>query len=220
MVAAGIDEAGRGPVIGPMVIAGVSISPAKAKKLRSLGVKDSKMLLPEKRRELASIIREESESYVIRVVEPRKIDEAVSRSKLNVLEAEVMADIIRELSPSLVFVDSPGRNPKRFKELLRSKLTGFNVRIRAENKADVRFVHVAAASIIAKVERDGIIERLQKEIGYDFGSGYPSDPKTREFLLRVLNGLSVPEGIIRWKWATILNILEEKRRCRITEFLD
>ncbi|MCD6244662.1 MAG: ribonuclease HII [Candidatus Korarchaeota archaeon] len=220
MVAAGVDEAGRGPVIGPMVIAGVSISSIKAKKLKSLGVKDSKMLLPERRKELASIIREESEFYVIKVVEPRKIDEAVSKSKLNLLEAEVMAEIIKELSPSLVFVDSPGRNPKRFKELLRSKLSGLNVRIRAENKADRRFVHVAAASILAKVERDSIIEKLRKEVGYDFGSGYPSDPKTREFLLRVLDGLSVPEDMIRWKWATILNILEEKRRNRITEFLD
>ncbi len=220
MGTAGLDEAGRGPVIGPMVVAGVVLSRKAARELKSLGVKDSKLLTPERREGLAPLIRDMADAYAIRVVEPRRIDDVVSHNGLNLLEAEVMADIIKELSPSLVIVDAPGRNTRKFREILKSHLGEMKVKIRAENKADRKFVHVAAASILAKVERDRRIAELREIAGLDFGSGYPSDPKTREFLLKVLDGLSFPKEQVRWRWATLQNLLEEKRRVKITDFLD
>ncbi len=219
MRTAGLDEAGRGPVIGPMVIAIVVLSKKAAKELRSLGVKDSKMLTPRRREELAPIIREVSDAYAMRVVEPKKIDEVVARNGLNMLEAEVMADLVRELRPSFVIVDAPGRNTRKFKETLKSMLSGLKIRIRAENKADKRFIHVAAASILAKVERDRRVAELREIAGYDFGSGYPGDQKTREFLYKVLEGFPFPKEQIRWRWATLQNIIEEKRRTKLTDFL-
>ncbi len=219
MGTAGLDEAGRGPVIGPMVIAIVVLSKKAAKELRSLGVRDSKELTPRRREELAPIIKELSDAYAMRVIEPKRIDEVVAKNGLNMLEAEVMADLVRELKPSFIIVDAPGRNTKKFKETLKSMLGGLKVRIRAENKADKKFVHVAAASIIAKVERDKRVARLREIAGYDFGSGYPGDQKTREFLSKVLEGFPFPKEQIRWRWATLQNIIEEKRRTRLTDFL-
>ncbi len=220
MPTAGLDEAGRGPVIGPMVVAGVILSPKAARELKRAGVRDSKLLTPKKREELEPLIMEMAEAYAIRVVEPKRIDEAVSRNGLNLLEAEVMAEIVRELRPSLVIVDAPGRNTGKFKRVLKSKLERMSVRVRAENKADRRFVHVAAASILAKVERDRRIAELRERAGYDFGSGYPGDPKTKEFLLRVLSGHPFPKDQIRWRWATMQNLLDEKRRTSLTDFLE
>ncbi len=220
MPTAGLDEAGRGPVIGPMVVAGVVLSPKAAKKLKEAGVRDSKLLTPGRREELEPLIKELAEAYALRVVEPRRIDEAVSENGLNLLEAGVMAEIIRELRPSMVIVDAPGRNTEKFKRILKSKLEGIPVRVRAENKADRRFVHVAAASILAKVERDRRIAELRRRVDYDFGSGYPGDPKTREFLFRVLSGYPFPKDQIRWRWATVKNLLDEKRRTSLTDFME
>lgn len=220
MTTAGVDEAGRGPVIGPIVVAGVLMEGRVAKRLRDIGVKDSKLLSPDERKRLEPLIKEMAEAYTIRVVEPRRIDEVVSKKGLNILEVDVMADIVRELWPSYVIVDALGRNASKFKEILRSKLSGLSVRIRAESKADRRFTHVAAASILAKVERDRRIAELRERTGYEFGSGYPSDPRTRELLMKVLEGLPFPRDQIRWKWATLRNLIEEKRRSRLTDFLD
>ncbi len=220
MPTAGLDEAGRGPVIGPMVIAGVILSPDAAKKLKRMGVRDSKLLPPERREELEPMIKELADAYAVRVVEPKRIDDAVTRNELNALEAEVMAEIILELKPSMVIVDAPGRNTDKFKRILKSKLGGVPVRVRAENKADVRFVHVAAASILAKVERDRKVAELRARAGYDFGSGYPGDPRTKEFLLKVLSGFPFPKDQIRWKWATMQNLLNERRRASLTDFME
>ncbi len=220
MPTAGLDEAGRGPVIGPMVVAGVVLTSSAVRKLRAMGVRDSKLLTPEKREKLEPVIKEMADAYSLTVVEPRRIDEAVSRNGLNILEAEVMAGIIEELKPSMVIVDAPGRNTERFKRVLKSKLKGIPVRVRAENKADSRFVHVAAASILAKVERDRKVAELREKAGYDFGSGYPGDPRTKEFLLKVLDGYPFPKDQIRWKWATMQNLLDERRRIDLTDFLE
>lgn len=219
MTTAGVDEAGRGPVIGPMVVAGVLIKGRTVRELRKMGVRDSKLLTPAKRERLEPVIKEMAEAYAIRVVEPRRIDEVVSKNGLNLLEAEVMADIVRELRPSYVIIDAPGRNALRFKEILRSKIGELQVRIRAENKADRKFIHVAAASILAKVERDRRIAELREKTGYEFGSGYPGDPRTRELLAKVLEGLPFPKDQIRWRWATLHNLIEDRRRAKLTDFL-
>lgn len=218
-MSAGADEAGRGPLIGPMVVAGVVLSKGAARKLRELGVTDSKRLSPKRREELYPLIIENSESYAFEVIEPRRIDEAVSKGMLNYLEAEVMAGVIKELGPSSAILDSPMRNCRKFVEIVKGFLEGMNVRIRAENFADAKYVQVASASIIAKVERDKRVKELSLRTGLDLGSGYPHDPKTREAIAKIVCGVEFPRDQVRWKWATVRNILSNIRSGSIEDFL-
>ncbi len=206
MTTAGLDEAGRGPVIGPMVVAGVLIKSSKLKLLREAGVKDSKLLSEERREELKLLIEEVADSCSVKVIHPRRIDEAVSRNMLNHLEAEAMAEIIRELRPSLAIVDSPMVNTKKFSSMIKSMTKGMRYRLIARNKADRKYLHVAAASIIAKVERDRLIDEIKKEIGVDFGSGYPSDPKTRKFIEWLVSE-GVKPNFVRWSWGTVKRLI-------------
>ncbi len=216
----GIDEAGRGPVIGPMVVAAVILKRKEARRLREMGVVDSKLLSAERREELLPIIIESAESYSMRVIEPRRIDEAVSKNMLNILEAEVMSELIRELRPAKVIVDSPMRNCRKFSNILRGFLGDSSIKIVAENKADSKYVQVASASIIAKVERDRRIKELSELTGMEIGSGYPGDPKTREAIRMILKGADFPRDQVRWKWVTINKLSGEIKGRDLTEFLD
>lgn len=206
-------------MIGPMVVAGVVLSKGAARKLRDLGVTDSKRLSPWRREELYPLIMESAEAYALRVIEPRRIDEAVSRGMLNYLEAEAMADIIRELRPSSVTVDSPMRNCEKFADMIRGFLKGIRVRIRAENFADAKYIQVASASIIAKVERDRRMRELSISTGLELGSGYPHDPRTREAIAKIISGAQFPRDQVRWKWATIQRISSLMRSGNIEDFL-
>lgn len=193
----GVDEAGRGPVIGPMIICGYVMREEKIGMLKNLGVRDSKEMGRGEREDLfPQLIRIADEVY-IEAVKPREIDRYVNMNlSLNRLEILKFAKIIKRMSADLIYIDSPSRNTKRVEEELRS-LTGKNVI--AMNRADKEIPVVSAASIIAKVVRDRFIEILKEEYG-DFGSGYPSDPKTIEFLKR--NARKIEDSMIRKSWET------------------
>jgi len=201
---AGVDEAGRGPLLGPMVIAIASISREKEELLVRMGVRDSKALTPSRRRALRALLERVLDYYAVRVVEPAEVDEAVSKGQLNLLEARIIAELVRqaasEVELEVVYVDSPDPVPERFERLLTS-LIREGVRVVAENGADAKYVVVGAASIIAKTERDRIVEELKRKYG-DFGSGYPSDPKTREFAERWLREHGEPPPFARKSWST------------------
>jgi len=201
---AGVDEAGRGPLIGPMVVAIAAVSREKEDLLVRIGVRDSKALTPSRRRALRALLERVLDYYALRVVEPAEIDEAASRGQLNLLEARVFAELVRQamsrVELEVVYIDSPDPVPERFGRLLAS-LVGERVRVVAENNADARYAVVSAASIIAKTERDRIVEELKKKYG-DFGSGYPSDPKTREFAERWLREHGEPPPFARKSWST------------------
>jgi len=205
----GIDEAGRGPVIGPMVIAGVSMREHSLPGLTSLGVKDSKLLSSTKRESLFDTILRIVENHHIVIISPLEIDDALGDPSLNlnVLEAIHQGAIIRILKPQCVIVDCPSVNIESYTSLLRGYVQDQCPEIRAEHKADVVYPIVSAASIIAKVTRDREIERIKKTIGIDFGSGYPSDPKTRKFLYEYKN---CHEEFKRKSWKTYKNIYEDK----------
>lgn len=204
MQVAGVDEAGRGPLLGPMVIAIASISREKEELLVRMGVRDSKALTPSRRRALRALLERVLDYYAVRVVEPAEVDEAVSKGQLNLLEARIIAELVRqaasEVELEVVYVDSPDPVPERFERLLTS-LIREGVRVVAENGADAKYVVVGAASIIAKTERDRIVEELKRKYG-DFGSGYPSDPKTREFAERWLREHGEPPPFARKSWST------------------
>ena len=200
----GVDDAGRGSMLGPLVIAGISIDKSKLRKLSTLGVKDSKKLSPSSREDLYKKIISLVDDYQIARIPPRSIDSSVKKHNLNQLEAKYMAKVISKLDPETSFVDSCDVNPKRFgKEI--SKLSG-NKKIRSYHHADSKFIVVSAASIIAKVARDRAITRLKKT--HDVGSGYPSDRKTIEFVKKYYKIQKTMPNFVRKSWKPTQNIIE------------
>ena len=156
----GIDDAGRGSMIGPLVIAGISIKKRNLKNLKAIGVRDSKKLTPTTREILyKKIIKIVDDYYVVRIT-PRTIDRSVFRHNLNHLEAKNMAKIVLKLKSDVSYVDSCDIDYKRFGREISSLSS--NAKIKSYHHADSRFVTVAAASIIAKVNRDRSIHRLNK----------------------------------------------------------
>jgi ribonuclease HII len=202
MLVAGIDDAGRGSVIGPLVIAGVLISNEDIPKLVQLGVRDSKLLSPNKRETLAIEIKRVVKKHAIIKLSPAEIDRVVERGrklhKLNWLEAQAMAKIIELLRPDIAYVDASDVLEERFRQQILGFLP-FNVEIISEHKADRKYPVVSAASIIAKVERDREIAELKAKYG-DFGCGYPTDPKTIEFLRRCLETFKEYPEFVRRSW--------------------
>lgn len=185
-IVCGIDEAGRGPVIGPLVIAGTCLDEKEFYQLERIGVKDSKLLTPEQRERLFFQIKTIVSSFEIILVQPEEVDAAVfgvvPGMNLNWLEAHKAADILNKLSPQKGIIDCPSTNLVAYSSYLRDKLVNKKMDLVCEHKADTNYVICGAASILAKVTRDREIENLRKELGIDFGSGYPSDPKTVAFL--------------------------------------
>jgi ribonuclease HII len=207
----GVDDAGRGPVIGPLVIAGIRIEEEKLEQLRSLGVKDSKKLSPEARLKLSIEIPEIVDEYHIVELEAAHLDRVVNHSpkfqRLNLLEARAMAEVIEKLKPHLVYVDASDTRPERFKNNILENLS-FKPKVVSEHHADEKYPSVSAASILAKVRRDSRIEELRKEYG-DIGSGYAHDPITVRFLSEYyLMNRDFPP-IVRRSWKTLRNIVRE-----------
>ena len=188
MLIGGIDEAGRGPVIGPMVMALVVMREEDISKLIILGVKDSKLLSPKKRIELYGDILDVVVDYKIKIISNTEIDDALNSdtSSLNLLEVKASTGMINESEEKCelekVYVDCPSINRDAYHKSLKTNLKNQNLRLFAEHKADLRFPVVAAASILAKVTRDNEIQKLKDQFDVDFGSGYPSDPATKLFI--------------------------------------
>ncbi|MFM7795405.1 MAG: ribonuclease HII [Candidatus Nitrosotenuis sp.] len=196
MLVCGVDEAGRGSMLGPLVIAGVLIEKSKISLLEKIGVKDSKQLSPKMRQELYKKILRIVDDYKISKATPRQIDLAVNRHKLNDLESINMAKVISYLKPSISYVDSCDVNAARFgKEI--NKIT--QRKIKSYHHADSKFVVVSAASIIAKVTRDNAISKINKK--YPVGSGYPSDPKTVSFVKSWFSEHGKFPEYVRKSWA-------------------
>jgi len=205
VIVCGVDEAGRGSMLGPLVVAGVSIKKSKLKSLSNLGVCDSKKLTPSTRERLYKKIVTLVDDYAVSKVAPKQIDEYVIKHQLNYLEASHMSKIIKKLQPSISYVDACDVNAKRFgSELALLAKTG---KIKSYHHADSRFVVVSAASIIAKVTRDRAIAKLNRD--YDVGSGYPSDERTVEFVRGwVAKNGKVPD-FVRKSWAPVKLLMSQ-----------
>jgi ribonuclease HII len=182
MIIAGVEEAGRGPVIGPLVMAIAAANEETIEKLKELGVKDSKMLSPKQREFLYTKIKELCEVKVL-ILSPEKVDASLidPTMNLNWLEAKTSSSLINSIKADKIILDCPSNNFKSYTDYVKKYLK-YEPELIAEHKADEKYTIVGAASIIAKVIRDREVDKLKKEANYDFGSGYPSDPKTIEFL--------------------------------------
>jgi ribonuclease HII len=213
----GIDEAGRGPVLGPMVMAGVLVDEEGSQKLKKMGAKDSKMLTPKQRNALYKKIVKVAKAYKIMIVPVAEIDAALKSDTLNLnwLEAHTSAKILNELKPEKIFIDSPSVNTAKYKQYLLNLLENKKIEAVVEHKADVNYVECSAASILAKVTRDEEIEKLKKEVGIDFGSGYLSDEKTVKFLNE--NFRSHPD-VFRKTWTPYKLLAESGNNRKLGEF--
>jgi ribonuclease HII len=209
----GVDDAGRGPVLGPMCLAGVLIRKSSEKELKEIGAKDSKLLTPEHRERIVGKLKEKCLAFKTILVSPREIDTGFDKGlNLNEVEAYACAEIINELTARItseqrkglkIILDCPSINTSGWKKQLLEYVREKSLfeKIICEHKADFNFVVVSAASIIAKTTRDAEIEKLKENFGIDFGSGYPSDPVTIEFLKK--NALNpTMKGIFRESWST------------------
>jgi len=213
----GIDEAGRGPVIGPLVIAGISINEKDIDELKKLGVKDSKLLSPRQREEMFDKIINAAKGYKTIIIQPEEIDSALKSESLNLnwLEAIKSAEIINFLKPEKAIIDCPSNNIQAYKNFLKRHLKNIKTELIIEHKADFKYAVVSAASIIAKVTRDKEIKEIQKRIKEPIGSGYPSDPITIDFLKKNYN--NYPE-IFRKEWASWKNINKKKKQKSLKDF--
>jgi ribonuclease HII len=201
----GVDEAGRGSMLGPLVIAGVSMTQSKLKTLSKLGVRDSKKLTPLARENLYKKITKLADDYAVSKLSPKQIDSFVTRHQLNYLEASHMAKVIKKLKPSVSYVDACDVNAARFGvEISSLAKTG---KIKSYHHADSTFVIVSAASIIAKVTRDRAIAKLNKE--YDLGSGYPSDSKTVEFVREWFSKHGQVPDFVRKSWSPVKLLMNQ-----------
>ena len=199
----GVDEAGKGPVIGPMVVAAVAVENAKL--IENIGFKDSKLLSPQKRKELFDLIKQ-NYRYAVEIIGPEKIDEYRRKNQLNLLNRKAFEKVIIKLNPNIAYVDAADVNEERFGREIKVNLTNENdTDVISMHKADSKIPVVAAASIIAKQTRENEIEELKNKIG-DFGSGYPSDERTIKFLKSYFHdNLKWPSGT-RKSWKTIERI--------------
>lgn len=204
----GADEAGRGCLLGPLVVAGVSVASAQVKALKKVGVRDSKLLSASRREAIYPEIIRLAERVHWECIPPAEIDDVVMNGrrlrKLNYLEAVYFARVIDKLGAGRVTVDASDVIPRRFGEDIAKHLTS-PCSVAAFHKADRRFPIVSAASIVAKVQRDRAVEAL-RDVHGDFGSGYPSDPATRTFFTeRLRRGEPLPP-YVRRSWKTWLGL--------------
>lgn len=217
MLIAGIDEAGRGPVLGPMVLAIAVIGKQDEQKLIDIGVKDSKQLTEKARDAMYPALKEILLEYHTLHVQPEEIDKMVAKRGLNELEAMKAAKLINSLKnrPDVVYVDSPDVVMSEFAKRI-GKYLAFPVKIVSEHKADVNYPIVSAASVLAKVERDAEIKKISAEFG-NIGSGYSHDEVTIRFLKEYfINNNHMPR-FVRQSWQTTKDLREEKFQKKLFE---
>jgi ribonuclease HII len=212
-VICGVDEAGKGSVLGPMVIAAVGISSDDF--LKGISVRDSKLLCAKERERLYKIIRKKCQVTTVRLDAPQ-IDIMRREMTLNEAVARAHAQVIIRLSPDYAYLDACDVNTFRYAEMVKNHLV-HPCEIISEHHADEKFPVVSAASIIAKVTRDRAIATLAKKYG-TIGSGYPSDPVTIRFLNSYIDEHRVPPPIARKSWKTVSAILSKKSQSSLYDF--
>jgi ribonuclease HII len=212
----GVDEAGRGPVIGPMVVAAVMVQDDAP--LRELEVKDSKKLTRKRREALAPQIRKVAQ-WRVKVVEPEVIDARRDDISLNVFEAELFAGLIEKLKPEVAYIDACDTDERRFGRMVQGHLS-YTPHMVCEHEADDRYPVVSAASILAKVRRDAAIVKIEKELGQPVGSGYCHDPITIGFLENWIREHHELPPHTRRSWAPAKAYLSLAKTSKLTDWCD
>ena len=210
----GVDEAGKGSVLGPMVVAAVGAQSADI--FSDLGVKDSKKLTQKERERLFSLRKKRCRIATI-VIPAEEIDAIRREMTMNACVARAHAQLIEKLAPATAYIDACDVNPLRYAQTVRSHLT-LPYEIVSEHHADSTYPVVSAASIVAKVTRDREISKISKKFG-EIGSGYPSDPITIAYLSTYIDEHRVPPLIARKSWKTVIAMLAKKSQSSLSAFL-
>jgi ribonuclease HII len=215
----GVDEAGRGPVFGPLIIAGVTFEDDT--QLVELNVRDSKKITPARRKILAKKIKELAVTYEIISISASDIDDMRNAITLNEIELNVFSQIIKRLKPTICYVDSADVNDTRFGEAIASKLP-FKTKIISKHRADEMYPIVGAASIIAKVKRDAAVHTietaLKQKLNLPLGSGYPADPVTKKFLKTWTERFGELPPYTRHSWKTAQKALNDAKIKKLDTF--
>lgn len=215
----GVDEAGRGPVIGSMFVGGFLIEENSVESIENLGVKDSKKLSNRKRESIRDELGSHGDCF-LKEITGSEIDELREVMTLNEIEIQAFVDVIERADPDKVIVDLPEPDGDRFIRKLKSKLPErfADREFVAEHEADDKYPVVSAASVVAKSARESHVDELHEKYGYDFASGYPHDKPTINFLEEFVseNG-SLPDETRR-SWSTAERILKENSQKSIGEF--
>jgi len=216
----GIDEAGRGPVAGPMILAACLINDKTEKKFKKLGVKDSKQLTAKRREHLAEKIREQAETFEVIIISPSEIDKTNKQgTKLNELEALACAKLINKINKGYkkikVVIDCPSPSLNKWGDFLKTKIKNLsNLEISCEHKADKNHVSASAASILAKSIREREMNKIKKIYGEEIGSGYTSDPATIHYLEQNCHKHR-NTGVFRKSWSTWKNAYNKTKQRRL-----
>jgi len=226
----GVDEAGRGPALGPLVVCAISMPKEDRRILSDLGVKDSKKLSKKRREEIYQEIIAQSVSMnwsiAVEICEAERIDKWMSNGNLNSLEVKLFSEAICKVAnpakkPS-IFVDACDVDEARFGKNVMASLGSewLKCEICSLHKLDEKDSLVGAASIIAKKVRDDEVEKLSKQVGIELGSGYPADPLTK-IAIRELCNLEMPHECLRWSWSNVKRVwIEENKRPLPKRYLD
>ncbi|WP_457612965.1 ribonuclease HII [Methanocaldococcus sp.] len=224
LIIVGVDEAGRGPVLGPMVVCAFAIEKDREDLLRDLGVKDSKLLSKSKRSQLKKQL-ERIGHIKKKILSANEINILMNKINLNEIEINAFSEVIKDLINDLnlkneyleIYVDACSTNAKKFENELKNRIKdienqrNLKIKVIAEHKADLKYPVVSSASIIAKADRDEIIEQYKEKYG-EIGSGYPSDPKTIKFLEKYFEDHRSLPDIARIHWKTCKKILDRSKQ--------
>ncbi len=215
----GVDEAGRGPVVGDLVVAGVTFEDDL--KLIELKVRDSKKITPNRREVLARTIKEISNCYEILVVSASDIDDMRNIMTLNDIEVNAFSKVISKLRPDVCYVDAADVNEVRFGNNILSRLK-FKPNIISKHKADDIYPIVGAASILAKTTRDENVRKiekiLRKKLNLPLGSGYPADPITKNFIKTWVETFGKLPPHVRHSWKTAQKVMQESKIKKLDDF--
>jgi len=215
----GVDEAGRGPCFGPLVVAGDLVENDAT--LVKIGACDSKRLTPKKREQIAAQIQRSGARYEIMVLPAEDIDDLRKTMTLNELEVFVFSKIIEKLKPDVCYVDAADVKEQRFGKDILARLS-FHPQMISQHKADEHYPVVGAASILAKVTRDEHVRRIAQELepmlNRPLGSGYPADPETKTFLETWVNTFGSLPPHVRTSWDTCQKLMKNHHTKKLDDF--
>lgn len=215
----GIDEAGRGPVIGSMFIGGFMVDEEDMEELEDLGVKDSKKLSDRKREKIRDKLESVGDVF-LQEFTASSLDDMMDVMTINEIELKGFSDVIDMAEPHKVIMDLPEPDAERFIGKVKDLMDKdhHDVEFVAEHGADDNFPVVSAASIVAKSARESHIKHLHEKYGYDFASGYPHDKPTITFLERYLEEKEELPPETRKAWSTAQRLLSEYRQNSLGDF--
>ena len=211
----GVDEAGRGSVMGPLVVGTVFVEDDSI--LRDIGVKDSKKLTPKKREAMYDEITGSVPFWTVVVASAADVDSRRKEMSLNDVELNMFAEAVSSRPCDTVYADCPDVNEVAFSEKL-SRIIGLDAAVVAKHKADDTYPVVSAASIVAKVTRDRMLEEIQGEFDVNIGSGYPSDHYTMDFIAQWIKENGRAPEHVRCSWEPVRKMLSARANTRISDW--